>query len=76
MHLVLDTPAPALPDAGAPVLRVHDDTPRERCEAYVDGHPEGTSYHRPQWCAVIERAFGHETRFFTAPPKLPAVAEP
>lgn len=32
---------------------------RSAWNEYVTGHPAGTFYHRYEWLAVIERAFGH-----------------
>ena len=67
MHLVLD--ASGTTEAAAPtsaVITVTDNAPPAASEAYVDGHPDGLSYHRPQWGQAIARAFGHETRYLTA----------
>jgi len=36
------------------------------CERYVHAHPLATAYHRPGWLRVIERAFGHETKYLVA----------
>ncbi len=34
-------------------------------DAYVDAHPEATSYHAWSWRHVFERAFGHEPVYLT-----------
>ena len=31
-------------------------------DAYVEGHPDASAYHRSGWLEVIGRAFGHEVR--------------
>ena len=35
-------------------------------EAYVSAHPDATNYHRVGWKEVVERSFGHESRYLTA----------
>jgi FemAB-related protein (PEP-CTERM system-associated) len=35
-------------------------------EAYVGTHPAATAYHHPAWLQVIQRAFGHQTRYLVA----------
>ena len=35
-------------------------------DAFVAAHPAGTFFHRAGWQTVIERAFGHRTRYFVA----------
>jgi FemAB-related protein (PEP-CTERM system-associated) len=57
-------PSPG-PTAAASVA-VRDDAPRDACDAYVTGHPLGSSYHRPVWLDVIERAFRHDTTYRAA----------
>lgn len=47
-------------------LVVRSDAPVDRCEAYVAAHPLATAYHHPEWLQVIERAFGHRTKYLTA----------
>jgi FemAB-related protein (PEP-CTERM system-associated) len=37
-----------------------------RWDAFVSGCPEATFFHRAGWKTVIERAFGHRTRFLYA----------
>jgi serine/alanine adding enzyme len=47
-----------------PVVRA--DASRDLCDAYVMAHPSGCSYHRPIWCDVIGRAFGHDRVYLAA----------
>ncbi|HUE86405.1 MAG TPA: FemAB family XrtA/PEP-CTERM system-associated protein [Vicinamibacterales bacterium] len=47
-------------------LAVRDNLPPPVCDAYVAGHPQGSSYHRPAWLDVIRSAFGHETTYLAA----------
>jgi FemAB-related protein (PEP-CTERM system-associated) len=35
-------------------------------DGFVAAHPEGTFFHRAAWRGVIERAFGHRTRYLMA----------
>ncbi len=35
-------------------------------EAYVASHSQATNYHQLGWKTVIERSFGHQTRYFLA----------
>ena len=49
----------------SPVMLRSDVAP-EASDAYVSAHPASTSYHRQAWLGVIERAFGHETRYLVA----------
>ena len=35
-------------------------------EAYVASHPQASNYHQIGWKTVIERSFGHQTRYFMA----------
>jgi FemAB-related protein (PEP-CTERM system-associated) len=39
---------------------------RAAIDAYVATHPLATAYHDPRWLAVIEAAFGHQTRYLVA----------
>ena len=38
----------------------------ERWDAFVERHPQDTFFHRAGWKTVLERAFGHRTRFLYA----------
>jgi serine/alanine adding enzyme len=49
----------------SPVV-VHAEADASRWNAYVADHPEATAYHDWEWRGVIERAFGHETRYLVA----------
>lgn len=40
--------------------------PPQACEAYVAGHPQGSTYHRPAWLKVLGTAFGHRTAYLAA----------
>jgi FemAB-related protein (PEP-CTERM system-associated) len=39
---------------------------RERWNGFVLGHPEGTFFHLVEWAQVLERAFGHRSRYLYA----------
>jgi FemAB-related protein (PEP-CTERM system-associated) len=39
---------------------------RSAWNAFVLAHPEGTFFHRAEWREVLERAFGHGTRYLLA----------
>ena len=45
---------------------VHDDLPPDVIDRHVGATPEATGYHLTGWMRVIEKAFGHETRYLTA----------
>jgi len=45
---------------------IRNDVDTHLCEAYVAGHPHGSSYHRPAWLDVIKSAFGHQTMYLAA----------
>lgn len=47
-------------------LRVRDDAPLAQLEEYVAAHRLASAYHRPGWCEVIGRAFGHQTKYLAA----------
>ena len=51
--------------ARAPAV-VREDVPREACDAFVASHAAASSYHRAIWLDVIQRAFGHETKYLVA----------
>lgn len=57
--------APAVQLAAAPVV-VHDRPSLDACDAYVAAHPDASAYHRPAWLGVVQRAFGHDTRYLVA----------
>ncbi|MEJ2629726.1 MAG: FemAB family PEP-CTERM system-associated protein [Acidihalobacter sp.] len=35
-------------------------------DAFVDGHPDASFFHRSGWSTVLERAFGHKTHYLLA----------
>lgn len=47
-------------------LRPLDDAAEPAWDAFVDGHPDGTFFHRAAWRRVIARAFGHATHYMLA----------
>ncbi len=51
-------PALALPDA-LPAVRVEPAADDAAWDAYVDGHPQGTVYHRAAWRHALTRSFGY-----------------
>jgi FemAB-related protein (PEP-CTERM system-associated) len=56
-------------EAAAPqAVRVRELQPVDfsRWDDFVSGCPEGTFFHRAGWKTVIERAFGHRTKFLYA----------
>lgn len=47
-------------------LEVRADVPARAWDGYVRSHPKATAYHLAAWGRVIERAFGHRTRYLAA----------
>jgi len=47
-------------------LEVRDDARSDVWDAYVDGAPDGSVYHRSVWAEVIRDVFGHQTRQLSA----------
>ena len=47
-------------------VRALDTSDTGRWDAYVNGHPDATFFHRVGWKRVIEHAFGHTTHFLLA----------
>jgi serine/alanine adding enzyme len=58
--------APALRMATSPSVTVRDDVSRAAVDAYVDAHPQASTYHRGAWLDVIRAAFGHEVKYLVA----------
>lgn len=50
-------------EASAPSRRIVTDLPAAAWDRYVEAHPGATGYHLSAWRQVMERAFGHETRY-------------
>ena len=50
----------------APVLRIRTDVPAVEWDRYVERRTEASLYHRAAWAGVIERVFGHRTRYLAA----------
>jgi FemAB-related protein (PEP-CTERM system-associated) len=50
----------------APAVSVETPTFDALCDEYVKAHPMASSYHRPPWMRVINRSFGHQTKYLTA----------
>ena len=48
------------------IVRSLERNDRARWDAYVQGHPDATFFHRVGWRRVIEKAFGHRTHFLLA----------
>ncbi|MEX2453635.1 MAG: FemAB family XrtA/PEP-CTERM system-associated protein [Rhodospirillaceae bacterium] len=55
----------ASPEHGI-VVRALDDVGKARWDAYVDGCPDATFFHRAGWKEVIEKTFGHQCHFLHA----------
>ena len=47
-------------------VKVRLDVPAESWNEYVDRRPDASIYHRAEWAGLIERVFGHKTRYFAA----------
>ena len=47
-------------------VMVTDDGSASDADAFVDAHPQGTSYHRPAWLTLIRDVFGHRTQYLQA----------
>ena len=58
--------APALVRVRQAPITVHADEDSSRWNAFVARHRDASAYHLYEWRHVIERAFGHETRYLTA----------
>lgn len=50
----------------ASAIDVRDDVPTADLDRYAHVHPHATGYHLPAWLGVIERSFGHETKYLAA----------
>ncbi len=61
-------PAVAVERTESTTVRITELTASDiaRWDAFVDGCPEATFFHRAGWKEVIERAFGHSTYFLMA----------
>ena len=59
-------PAPAapLPAPGPLTLQLMQPQDRARWDAFVQGCPDATFFHRAGWQRAIEQAFGHRTWFY------------
>lgn len=58
--------APAAVRVRQAPIAVHADEDASRWNAYVTRNRDASAYHAYEWRGVIERAFGHETRYLTA----------
>lgn len=47
-------------------IRDFDKADRNRWDAYVEGHPQGTPFHLTAWKDVVERSFGHQSCYLVA----------
>jgi FemAB-related protein (PEP-CTERM system-associated) len=47
-------------------IRFYENADRQRWNAFVEGHPQGTPFHRIAWKDVVERAFGHRSVYLLA----------
>ena len=45
---------------------VRADVPARELDRFAEGHATATGYHLTGWLGVIERAFGHETKYLAA----------
>jgi FemAB-related protein (PEP-CTERM system-associated) len=50
----------------APAITVRSDVPAAELDRFAHAHPAATGYHLTGWLGVIERAFGHETKYLAA----------
>jgi len=51
---------------GEAAVQIRVDMPTGTADAYINAQPAASGYHRHAWLDVIERAFGHETRYLVA----------
>ena len=49
-----------------PAFTVRSDVSAGELDRFAHAHPEATGYHLTGWLGVIERAFGHETKYLAA----------
>ncbi len=47
-------------------IRLFQSTDRNRWDAFVEGHPQGTPFHLTAWKDVVETTFGHRSRYLLA----------
>jgi FemAB-related protein (PEP-CTERM system-associated) len=50
----------------ASAVDVRGDVPVADLDRFAHGHSQATGYHLPAWLGVIERSFGHETKYLAA----------
>ena len=50
----------------APAVTVRSDVSPAELDRFAHAHPAATGYHLTGWLGVIERAFGHETKYLAA----------
>ena len=62
MTTLLSDPSHA---GSASLVQVREDVDGARWDAYVEGRPDASAYHRRGWLELIGRAFGHEIRPLT-----------
>ena len=51
---------------GMVAVRSFESRDLTRWNAYVTEHPDGTFFHRAEWRDVLDKAFGHSTRYLLA----------
>jgi FemAB-related protein (PEP-CTERM system-associated) len=51
---------------GPSTIDIHTDVSAELWDRYVTGHAGATVYHLAAWAGVMDRVFGHRTRFLAA----------
>ncbi len=52
--------------AASPTVDIRADVSPEQWDEYVDQRSDASVYHRSGWAKVIERSFGHRTRYLAA----------
>lgn len=62
LYAAAHSPAPI----GACSTRAFVASDRQAWNAFVEAHPEGSFFHLAEWSSVLERAFGHRSRYLCA----------
>jgi FemAB-related protein (PEP-CTERM system-associated) len=59
---------PVTPSAGSSRVTVRPYRPEDRSawNGFVLAHPDGTFFHRAEWCDVLQRSFGHRAYYLVA----------
>lgn len=58
--------AAVAPRETSSTIDIHTDLPPEEWDQYVDRRTDASVYHRAGWATVVQRSFGHRTRYLAA----------